>query len=230
MSELKRIIRYLLAKYLSLKKNSKIMSGSVLNFQTYLEGKNVIHKRVSISNSKIGYGTYIGGNSSLINASIGRYCSISENVKIVFGKHPSKVFVSTHPAFFSTKKQAGFTYVEKDSFNENADSSLEHTSYSVCIGSDVWIGTDVKILEGLNIGDGVIVATGAVVVRDLEPYTIYGGVPAKKIGDRFTEEEKKFLLDFKWWEKDTNWIEENALLFEDIKKFKLNFTRNDEVK
>lgn len=222
----KVIIRYFLANYLSLKKGSIIMRGCILNFQTKLEGKNVIHKRVSISNSRIGYGTYIGDNSILINASVGKFCSISQNVKIIFGQHPSKIFVSTHPAFFSTKKQAGFTYVQKDLFKESSESSIE---YSVSIGNDVWIGSDVKILEGLSIGDGAIIAAGAVVVKDLDPYTIYGGVPAKKIGERFSAEEKDFLLEFKWWEYDVKWIEENAPLFVNIEKFKFNFSQNNSI-
>ncbi|MFE4072839.1 CatB-related O-acetyltransferase [Peribacillus sp. YIM B13477] len=189
-----------------------------MNFKTILEGKNVINNNAQISNSKIGYGSYIGSESNLNNTLIGRYCSIGETVKVIAGRHPTKTFVSTHPAFFSTSKQAGFTYVEKTSFEEHKYPDQDKT-FSVIIGNDVWIGADVKILEGVNIGDGVVIATGAVVINDLEPYSIYGGVPAKKIGERFSEFEKRFLLKYKWWDKDKEWIEKNALSFSDIDTF-----------
>ncbi|NMD70180.1 CatB-related O-acetyltransferase [Bacillus sp. DNRA2] len=214
----KNIIRYLFAKYLAFKSKSFIRTGAILNPYTNLEGSNVIHKKVNISNSRIGYGTYIGERTILNNTLIGRYCSIAEGVKIISGQHPTKMFVSTHPAFFSTARQAGFTYVSENKFPEFKHSSKDN-SYTVTIGNDVWIGADVKILEGINIEDGVIIATGAVVVKDLEAYTIYGGVPAKKIGQRFSEKEKKFLLENKWWENDEDWIKQNVGLFSDINQF-----------
>lgn len=229
---LKRIIKLIanlfITKYLSLKTNSRVNSLSNLNFNTILEGRNVIHKNVSISSSKIGYGTYIGDGSLLLNSDIGKYCSIAENVRIIFGQHPTNTFVSTHPAFFSTRKQAGFTYVDKSLFNENkyADPAKK---YSVKIGNDVWIGANVSILEGVNIGNGAIIATGAVVVTDLEPYAIYGGVPAKKIRTRFNSEAEAFLLDFRWWDKDPKWIEENAYFFSNIEKF-IEIIKNQSIK
>lgn len=214
----KIVIKFIWAKYLSFKTKSIIKARCSLNFNTILEGKNVIHKDAYISNTSIGYGTYIGEGARLNNTSIGKYCSIAENVKIITGSHPTKSFVTTHPAFFSTKKQAGFTYVENDLYEE-VKYSDNLNKFCVTIGNDVWIGADVSILEGLNIGDGAIIATGAVVVRNLEPYTIYGGVPAKKIKNRFSEDEKQFLLRFKWWENSNEWIKKNALSFSDINKF-----------
>ncbi|WKA53998.1 CatB-related O-acetyltransferase [Planococcus shixiaomingii] len=221
----KKFAKYMLILFLSKKTKSKIDFRSNFNFKTYLEGSNVIHKNVSLSNSKIGFATYVGKDSYLVNTSIGRYCSIAENVKIVFGSHPSKVFISTHPAFFSTKKQAGFTFVKEELFRENKFADEEEI-YSVVIGNDVWIGSDVTVLEGVTIGDGAIIATGAVVVKDLEPYTIYGGVPAKKIGERFSSAEQKFLTEFQWWSKSFEWLEEHAYLFSDINKLIDHFKKN----
>ncbi|AOH55862.1 hypothetical protein ABE28_015985 [Peribacillus muralis] len=217
-STAKRVIKFFLSRYLSIKTKSIIKERCDVNFNTVLEGRNVIHNNVSFSNSKLGYGTYIGKDSKLTNSLIGRYCSIAENVKLITGGHPTNTFVSTHPAFFSTLKQSGFSYVTDTKFNEFKYSDI-NDMYAVTIGNDVWIGADVKIIGGVNIGDGAIIATGAVVANDLEPYNIYGGVPARRIGTRFTEEEKAFLLSFKWWERETEWISENAFLFSDIKKF-----------
>ena len=88
------------------------------------------------------------------------------------------------------------------------------------IGNDVWIGHSAKILEGVTIGDGAIIATGAVVAEDVSPYSIVGGVPAKKIKNRFSDEDIEFLMNLKWWEKDLDWIKKYAAYFESIDKIK----------
>ena len=90
---------------------------------------------------------------------------------------------------------------------------------AVNIGNDVWIGDNVYILAGVKIGNGAIIAMGAVVTRDVEPYTIVGGVPAKVIRKRFNDEQIKKLEEIKWWNKSTDWILEHIEDFEDIEKF-----------
>ena len=215
---LKTIIKYFFSKYLCFKTNSIIKGQCKLNLNTVLEGNNVIYNNVTITNCSIGFGSYLGKNTNLTHTTIGRYCSIAENVILVVGRHPSNTFVSTHPAFFSTLKQAGFTYVKDTIFKEQK--YTDETKQTFCkIGNDVWIGANVIITDGTIIGDGVIIATGAAVVSNLEPYYIYGGIPAKKIGNRFTEEERDFLMKFKWWEKDSEWIMNNAYLFSNIELF-----------
>ena len=88
------------------------------------------------------------------------------------------------------------------------------------IGNDVWIGNNVSIVEGVTIGDGAAVASGAVVTGDIEPYAIYGGVPARKIRDRFDGDRKNALLDIRWWEMDERKIMELAEdgAFDDVDK------------
>ena len=83
----------------------------------------------------------------------------------------------------------------------------------------MWIGANVTILDGITIGDGAISGAGSVVTRDVPPYAIVGGTPARIIRFRFTDEEIRFLLKFRWWDKDQTWIRENGELFEDIKLF-----------
>ncbi len=215
---IKSVLRFFIIKKLSISTNSRIDASCKINFKTILEGKNTIHKKACISSSLVGYATFIGLETSLPMCKIGKYCSIADNVKIVIGKHPSKKFVSTHPSFFSLKKQSGFTYVKQNKFDENSFCD-ENNSFYCCIGNDVWIGSGVKIMAGVKIPDGVIIGAGAVVTKDLEPYFIYGGVPAKKIGQRFNDKEIEYLMNFKWWDKPESWIKANSHLFSDIEEF-----------
>jgi hypothetical protein len=123
------------------------------------------------------------------------------------GRHPSRDFVSTHPAFFSLDHVCGTRFTEKQKFSE---------SEPIVIGSDVWISARVLILDGVTIGDGAIIAAGAVVNRDIDPYTIVGGVPAQVIRKRFSEDQIRFLRELEWWNKDIEWIKDHAELFENI--------------
>lgn len=206
------------AKFYAISKRKKIHIGKKcsISFNSNLEGGNAIHNGAMFT-GRLGYGSYIGENCH-ISASIGRYCSIAPNVKTISGKHPTARFVSTHPSFFSLRKQAGFTYVRSQLFEE-FDYADETNKLSVIIGNDVWICSGVTILEGVKIGDGAILAAGALVTKDVEPYTIYAGVPAIKIGQRFNDQIIETLLELKWWTKDEKWIEHHAHLFSDVNLF-----------
>lgn len=182
------------------------------------EGKNKIYNNTIFIRSQLGLGSYIGSEGKFSNTTIGRFCSIGNRVKIVQSMHPSNTFVSTHPAFFSLAKQGGYTYAKAQIFNEFKFLN-EETKIAVAIGNDVWIGDEVMILGGVKIHDGAIIGSKALVTKDVAPYSIVGGVPAKVIGTRFTSEEIEFLLHFKWWDNDESWISENAYLFSDIKQF-----------
>ena len=93
----------------------------------------------------------------------------------------------------------------------------------VVIGNDVWIGSNVVILQGCKVGDGAVVAAGAVVTHNVEPYTVVGGVPAKKIKDRFTSDLKKKLQDSQWWNHEKNWIADFFhIIYNEVKNEKLN--------
>ncbi|MGF1587431.1 MAG: CatB-related O-acetyltransferase [Bacteroidales bacterium] len=196
----------------------KISIGSSGGFNNIFEGGNVIGKNSEIRNSKLGYGTYISGQTKLNNVEIGRFCSIGQHVDNNFAQHPSAIWVSTHPSFFSTKKQAGFCFVTDQKFEEIKYCGKTSQTINI-IGNDVWIGNYVKILPGLKIGDGAIIATGAVITKDVEPYTIVGGVPAKLIKYRFEKHQIQWLLSFKWWHKELVWIKSQAENFSDINNF-----------
>ena len=204
---------YLIFKH---KKNAKLSISANVSLDSVFEGSNVISSHTTFC-GQMGYGSYIGADSRIFGK-VGRFCSIAGNVKVIGGKHPSNTFVSTHPAFFSLLKQNGETFVQTQKFKENAFAD-EKNKFPVVIGNDVWIGEGVSILPGVKIGDSAIIAAGATVTKDVEPYSVVGGVPAKLIKKRFTEEEIEFLISFKWWERPIDWIKQNADLFEDINRF-----------
>lgn len=127
--------------------------------------------------------------------SIGAFCSIAKNVHFTEGNHPLQCITTSQIIYNS---EFGFC-------NNNVSiHELETRNDKSKIGNDVWIGRDVTILPSVNIGDGAVIGTGAVVNRDIPPYAIAVGVPAKVIKYRFTPDEIEKLLKIKWW----NWSDE----------------------
>lgn len=190
----------------------------------YFEGMNRLATDVTFLKSSIGYASYIGNRSFIKNTKIGRYTCIATDVMTVAGSHPTSKYVSIHPAFYSTRKQAGFTYVSEDKFCD-FNYIDKNQKFTVMIGNDVWIGSGVKIMEGVTIGDGAVVAAGAIVTKDVPPYAIIGGVPAKVIKYRFDKIIIERLLKLRWWEKDREWIKEHTDDFEDVEKLLANAVR-----
>ena len=208
----KLILRFLyrLWKTNSFRRNKIVIDITALfNRNTIFGGCNKIKKNASVCNSLIGRYTYIGANSDMNSCKIGSFTSISHDVYVEPYTHPAKGFISTSPVFFSTLKQAVETFVENNLFEEQ----LEIDGYKCIIGNDVWIGSKVLIKGGVRIGDGAIVAMGSVVTKDVPPYAIVGGIPAKVIRYRYSNLEIQQLLKFKWWNRDVEWIKSNACLF-----------------
>lgn len=168
-----------------------------------------IYENCNLYQCEIDDYTYIAGQSMLLNTRIGKFCSIGPGVRCGLGRHPIE-FVSTHPIFFSMKKQAQITFADKNYFQE---------LLPIEIGNDVWIGANAIILDGVKIGDGAIIAAGAVVSKDIPSYAVVAGVPAKIMKYRFNSEQIDFLLEFKWWNKNIQWIRSNWALWHDIKTF-----------
>lgn len=175
---------------------------------------NLIGRNVIIINSIVGDFTYIAENTNINGTTIGKFCSIGPNIRIAPGKHPTSVFVSTHPSLYSNPSNLMHNFVRETVFNYKR---------SVSIGNDVWIGGNVVIVDGITIGDGAIIAANSVVTNDVEPYAIMGGVPAKFIKKRFKDHEINFLLDFKWWDKSEQFIQNNIALWWSIEDFMEKF-------
>jgi len=167
-------------------------------------------ERVIMENVTLGDFSYITDNCVILEASIGKFCSFGPNIRVAPGNHPSRTFVSTHPALFSNPP-----YCQRSFFDKDYHNPYRH----VTIGNDVWICANVVIADGITIGDGAIIAANAVVSSNVEPYSIVGGVPAKHIRYRFEPDEITYLLDLKWWDKSIEWIENHSNQFLDIKNF-----------
>lgn len=168
-----------------------------------LGGYNRIGKNCSIANSQIGSYSYIADNSSMNNANIGNFCSIGPNFICGLGTHPSNR-VSTSPYFYSPNALDN-PFVQLSSFDEYTPITLGH---------DVWVGVNVFIRDGITIGHGAIIAAGSVVTKDVPPYAVVGGVPARIIKFRHTEKVINNLLESAWWEKSFEWIKENIPSFQ----------------
>lgn len=191
--------------------------GSTVNLKNVLVAyNNYISNQCNLNNVTLGDFSYVGAASQLSNVKVGKFCSIADNVKIGLGFHPTDR-VSTHPSFYSNNK-AFKCFANENSFNEYKETVIEN---------DVWIGSNTIIFGGVTIHSGSIVAGGSIVTKDVEPYAIVGGNPAKLIKYRFEEGIIKKLLSVKWWNRDLNWIETNYKSFNDIELF-LKLTGNIE--
>ena len=140
-------------------------------------------------------------NSKVI---VGNFTSIAANVTIILGngRGHDKSFVTTYP----------FGCIHQNIFNNASISASKNTNGDVIIGNDVWIGENVTIMSGVTIGDGAIIARISHVVKNIEPYSIVGGNPAKFIKYRFTQKQIQKLLEIKWWDWDDAKINSNLHL------------------
>lgn len=212
---LKNIVKYLYHKV----KNGRRVSftaSSVIGIHSTFEGCNKIYPHTAF-NGYMGWGTYIAKHSH-VEGKIGRFTSIGPYCQVVMGIHPyTYPFVSTSPMFFSLAKQTGYTFAQKQCIDEFR---YAEEKYPVVIGNDCWIGRRVTIISGVTIHDGAVVLAGAVVTKDVPPYAIVGGVPAKIIKYRYDMNTIDFLLKFKWWERSIDWLKKNWMLLCDIESLK----------
>jgi acetyltransferase-like isoleucine patch superfamily enzyme len=150
-----------------------------------------------IAGCEVGRFTYIEDGCRISRTRIGSFCSIAPNALIGLAEHPTESYVSTHPIFYRHVPEFGYDLVSRDTRIE-----LQET----VVGNDVWIGAGAIVKAGLTIGDGAIVGAGAIVTRDVSPYAIVAGVPARLLRMRFDADTVEALLASQWWSNDISWL------------------------
>ena len=188
---------------------SAIFGYSDGSVATLLEAPVRIGAENKVTVEEIGAFTYSNFNCFLRAKKIGRYCNIAPNVHIGMGEHDftnlsMSVAFDMNPQerlakFSSLLEDADFSSVIRKRQLEKARSRHRSVAGKNIIGNDVWIGDGAIILAGINIGDGAVIAADSVVTKDVPPYAIVGGVPAKVIKMRFSDEIITELLQLKWW-------------------------------
>lgn len=172
-------------------------------------GFNAVFGDTIVMNCSIGNYSYIQTNGRIFNCTIGKFCSIGSGVTIAPGMHDLK-HVTTSTALTQKSTPLPKVFAKQDNVEE---------ARRVYIGHDVWIGERVVILDGVTVGNGAVIAAGAVVVKDVKPYEVVGGVPAKHIKYRFDQPTIEAIENSKWWDFPDEWFEENAELMIDPKQF-----------
>lgn len=185
------------------------LSGECSLGEVNLDKYVTIFGNTTVYAATIGAYSYIQVNGRIFNCDIGRFCSIAANVTIAPGMHDIGR-VTTHPSFYFFIPSLPRIFVEEDKLP---------VSKRVSIGHDVWIGEKVVILDGVKIGNGAVVAAGAVVIKDVEPYSIVGGVPARHIKYRFDEQTIQILQESQWWNFPDQWFDEHADIMLDVDQF-----------
>jgi len=189
---------------------STIHSGVTADSTSKIKYHAVLFRNVALLNSTIERYSYIQANSSIYNTQIGPFCSIASNVTIGLASHPTHL-VSTNPVFYDNTQPLPFFFTQSKQFDQILPRTI------IC--ADVWIGQGAMIKAGITVGVGAVIGTGAVVTKDVAPYSIVAGVPAREIKKRFDDITCQRLVDSKWWELDDPRLFQLAPLFSDPEKF-----------
>ncbi|MBN1175961.1 CatB-related O-acetyltransferase [Candidatus Woesearchaeota archaeon] len=197
--------------------NSKISSNAkIFPFDNVVLGKNVSVGEGAVLSGNLFVGDYThinrncdfsGGRS--VDVVLGKFCSVASGTSIINSNHYTNRITT-----YGIKEELGLNCKKKDYYEKGP----------ITIGNDVWIGRDAIILSGVRIGNGAIVAASAVVSKDVDDYEIVGGIPAKHIKYRFSEEVRTLLLSLKWWDWSEKKIRDNSLIFD------LDLTNQDDIK
>ena len=203
------MLRSIYYKLKTLGENNLKIGKNVHFKNCVFEGENYLANNVILKNSRLGYLSYIGAKSNLNLVEIGKFSSVGPNVLIGLGEHPTNR-LATHPVFYKNFKHTNINFIGIQDFTEYRQTR---------IGSDCWIGSNTIIRGGVTIGDGAIVAAGSIVTKDIEPFSIVGGNPAKLIRYRFSNTKINEILANKWWNWDLKDLQRHIELFSEGKSF-----------
>lgn len=194
-------MEYLLAKIIKKMHLRAVINSSIDNTSQLEAGCHLV-------NSEFGRFSYCAYDCTFINTKVGAFCSIASNVIVGGASHPTH-WVGMSPVFYDVKS----------SIKEKFSLFYYDCTKKTIIGNDVWIGNNAIIKQGLVIGDGAVIGMGSVVTKNIEPYTIVGGNPARVIRKRFSEDIIEKLLAIKWWTYSDEELKKYAVFFDDPVKF-----------
>lgn len=169
--------------------NRAVSMGARVDNLSIIDKRARVFCKSKVFNSSIGAYSYLSPHSSLVYSSVGKFCSIGPNSSIGLGHHTLN-HLSTSSIFTERHNGTGHSWTDKQDV---------YPYKKVTVGNDVWIGSRVMVVGGVTIGDGAVLAAGAVVTRDVPPYAVVGGVPAKVIKYRFSEDVIEYLEKLEWW-------------------------------
>lgn len=184
--------------------NKKVSYVSLVHRNCRLAPTAVVYPNARINGVTLDDYSYIGKGTIIHNTTIGKFCSISDCCVIGLPGHSTKT-ISTSPIFSGVQNGTKTSWVSVD---------LPQKKMDVKIGNDVWIGYRAMIPTNVTIGDGAVIAAGAVVVKDVPPYAVVGGVPARVIKYRFSQDVIDKLLEIRFWDRSEVEIKKNLDLFQ----------------
>ena len=160
--------------------------------------------------------SYTAGDVSIIYTDVGKFCSIASHVRINPGNHPMWRVTQHHSTY--RRRQYGFDTQDDEEFFD------WRRAHRCTIGHDVWIGHGAIVMPGVTVGTGAVIGSGAVVTKDVPPYHIVGGVSAKLIRPRFSDDVVQKLLAIAWWDWDRATLEARFTELLDLESFLLKYT------
>jgi phosphonate metabolism protein (transferase hexapeptide repeat family) len=171
----------------------------------------------TICESTFGDYSYTAGDVSIVYSDVGKFCSIASHARLNPGNHPMDRVMQHHATY--RLAQYGFGEDDDEAFFD------WRRANKVTVGHDVWIGHGAILLPGVTVGLGAVVGAGAVVTKDVEPYTIVVGVPARPLRLRFPKEISDAITATAWWDWPREILEERIGDFNDLDTFLKKYAR-----